>query len=39
MSDFYHLCFVVQDIKRAIGDLSRTLRLTWSPVHDGQLGH
>jgi hypothetical protein len=28
MSDFYHLCFVVQDIKRTIGDLSRTLELT-----------
>jgi hypothetical protein len=23
MSDFYHLCFVVQDIEQATGDLSR----------------
>jgi hypothetical protein len=39
MSDFYHLCFVVQDIEQATGDLSRTLGVTWSPVRDGQLGH
>lgn len=38
MNDFYHLCFVVQDIERAVGDLTRALGVTWSAVRDGQLG-
>lgn len=38
MSDYYHLCFVVRDIKQAITDLARVLGVTWSPVRDGQLG-
>lgn len=38
MSGFYHLCFVVQDIDRAISDLARALGLTWSPIRDGRLG-
>lgn len=38
MSDFYHLCFVVQDIERAIADLGRAVGVTWSPVRAGSLG-
>jgi len=38
MNDFYHLCFVVQDIETATNDLTRTLGVTWSPVQDGRLG-
>lgn len=38
MNDFYHLCFVVQDIERAASDLTRALGVTWSPVRDGRLG-
>ncbi len=38
MNDFYHLCFVVQDIERAVGDLTRALGVTWSAVRDRQLG-
>lgn len=38
VNDFYHLCFVVQDLEAVTGDLARTLGVTWSPVADGQLG-
>ncbi|WP_410657260.1 VOC family protein [Amycolatopsis sp. lyj-112] len=38
MNNFYHLCFVVQDIERATGDLTRTLGVQWSPIRAGRLG-
>lgn len=38
MSDFYHLCFVVQDLNRATADLTRALGTAWSPARDGRLG-
>lgn len=38
MSDFYHLCFVVQDLDRATADLTRALGTAWSPVRGGRLG-
>ncbi|WP_153034229.1 VOC family protein [Amycolatopsis sp. YIM 10] len=38
MSDFYHLCFVVQDIERATADLTRAVGVRWSPIRDGKLG-
>lgn len=38
VSGFYHLCFVVQDIEKATGDLTRTLGVRWSPVREGRLG-
>lgn len=34
----YHVGFVVQDIRQAMRDLSRTTGLTWNDVHDGTLG-
>lgn len=38
MSDFYHLCFAVQDIQRATEDLTRAVGVRWSPVSAGRLG-
>lgn len=38
MSDFYHLCFVVQDIESATAELTDTLGVTWSPIRPGRLG-
>jgi hypothetical protein len=37
VSDFYHLCFVVQDIHRATTDLTRILGVEWRPVRAGRL--
>ncbi|MBF6173728.1 VOC family protein [Nocardia blacklockiae] len=38
MNNFYHLCFVVQDIRRATEDLTRVLGVRWSPIRTGKLG-
>lgn len=38
MNEFYHLCFVVQDIDHATTDLTRALGVTWLPIQDGKLG-
>lgn len=38
MSDFYHLGFVVQDIDRAISDLTRALGLSWNRALNRRLG-
>lgn len=38
MNNFYHLCFVVRDVRRATEDLTRTVGVTWSPIREGQLG-
>ncbi|MFF3764298.1 VOC family protein [Streptomyces sp. NPDC001922] len=35
---FYHVCFVVPDIERAMDDLSRTVRTEWSPIKEDSLG-
>ncbi|AXB41226.1 VOC family protein [Amycolatopsis albispora] len=38
MSNFYHLCFAVQDLDRATTDLTRAVGVRWSPVREGTLG-
>lgn len=37
MNSFYHLCFAVQDIERAMMDLTATMGVAWGEVGDGQL--
>lgn len=39
MNTFYHLCFAVPDLDRAIADMSSTLGVQWNPVREGKLGH
>ncbi len=38
VNNFYHLCFVVQDIQHATDDLTRALGVRWSPIRTGRLG-
>lgn len=38
MSDFYHVCFAVQDIEQATEELSSVLGVAWSPIRQGSLG-
>ncbi|MCM6774815.1 VOC family protein [Nocardia sp. CDC159] len=38
VNNFYHLCFAVQDIRRATDDLTRALGVQWGPVRTGRLG-
>lgn len=38
MERHYHLCFTVQDIDAACRELTDTLGIDWSPIHDGRLG-
>lgn len=38
MSDFYHVCFAVQDIEQATSELSAALGVSWNPIREGSLG-
>lgn len=38
MSAFYHVCFVVPDIERAMEDMTRTVGVEWSGILEDSLG-
>ncbi|WBB81890.1 VOC family protein [Micromonospora sp. WMMD882] len=38
MTTFYHICFVVPDIKQAMADLSRSVGVEWGEVRDDAIG-
>lgn len=38
MTSFYHVCFVVPDIERAMADLTGTVGVEWGEVRDDELG-
>lgn len=37
MTGFFHLCFVVPDLTRAMADLERGLGVQWNAVSSGTL--
>ncbi|QFZ19614.1 VOC family protein [Saccharothrix syringae] len=38
MTSFYHICFVVPDVERAMADLTRAVGVEWGGVKDDQVG-
>ncbi|GAA4530431.1 VOC family protein [Amycolatopsis samaneae] len=38
MSGFYHACFVVPDLEKAMRDFTTATGTSWRPVRDGRLG-